>query len=117
MSYYYVANPLYSPAMANISAITQANPAVITTTADVDYVIGQTCRVYLPNGWGMPQMNNLVVTITQISGTSLTTNVDSTLFFPFTTPSPVVQVAQLVPVGEIAETLLGATFNTHGYNQ
>lgn len=112
MSYYYVSNPVYSPAMRNVSGITQAKPAVITLTAPSDYVVGQTCRVYLPSDWGMPQMDQQVVTITAISGNSLTTDVDSTLFAPFTVPSSPSQVAQIVPVGEITSTLLGSTINT-----
>lgn len=60
----------------------------------------------------MEQINQQIVEITAISDTSLTTNIDSSLYDPLITPSDIQQVPQIVPVGEIASTLEGATVNT-----
>lgn len=68
----------YNPSFV-ITAITQANPAVLTTTTT--FVTGQTVKI---NGVvGMTQLNGNTYTVISNGGTTLTINVDSTGFSPY----------------------------------
>jgi hypothetical protein len=107
-------DPTYQPAMRIIDAITNADPASITTTFDHDYVTGTIVRIVVPLGFGMQQINQMVGTITVTGNTTFTIDIDTSWFDSFA--APVVfpfnqQYAQVVPIGEINETLLIATKN------
>lgn len=66
----------------NITNITQANPAVITTSVAHGYAVGD--KLWVEGVVGMTQMNNRVITaVSPTSGTTITTDVDSTLFSPY----------------------------------
>ena len=108
------ASPTFQPAMRIISSITQANPAVITTSIDHDYITGEIVRIIIPNGFGMDQINNLTGTITITGDTTFSIAIDSLLFDTFAAPNPLPSAytcAQVIPVGEIGSTLAGATQN------
>lgn len=62
------------------SAVTQANPAVITATNT--FAVGQI--VFISGVGGMTQLNGNYYTVTAASGTTFTLNVDSTGFSAFT---------------------------------
>lgn len=108
--------PIFQPAMRLISAITNANPAVVTTTFANDFVLGTVIRLDIPSYIGMPQANQLTVTIINILGpTSFNINLDTTMFEPFaipmTLPPHTNTTALAVPVGEVASTLVAAVQN------
>jgi hypothetical protein len=124
-NWYAVAFPTYQPAMRNILSITNAFPALITTTYDGinpgnhNYETGLIVRLYIPKGWGMPIGRRDVYNITVTSPTQFTVNLDTTLLEPFVIPAynpghygtpPVV-----VPVGEDNDTLYQATQNVLPY--
>lgn len=104
-----VEDPTFQPAVRYISAITNSNPAVITTTFDHDYQTGLIVRIVLPDEAGMPQINKKIGTITVTADDEFTINIDTTHFDVFTLP--VLDYAQVVPIGEDNAILYQATRN------
>jgi hypothetical protein len=99
--------------------ITRAANAVVTTTVDHSYTVGQVVRMIVPDAYGMREMNNLQATITAVTASTFTTDIDSTGFtaftFPLTAAAPF-SPAMVVPFGDAAVTpyesiLAGATQN------
>jgi len=120
-NYYVVNNPSFQPQMMNILSITNANPAVITTTEDginpLDniYSTGLIVRIDVPNGFGMVISNVLSYPITVLTSSTFSIPLDTTSLDPFVVPSynpghngtP----AQVVPVGEVNDSLYQSTRN------
>ncbi len=108
-------HPIFQPAMRLIASITQANPAVVTTTFAHQYKDGTIVRLDIPPADGMQQANGLTGSIIVTAPTTFTIDIDTTLFEPFSIPvSPPPRVntcAQVVPIGELNETLRAATVN------
>jgi hypothetical protein len=109
-------NPPFQPAMRIITAITQANPASVTTSFAHLYKSNLIVRLDIPPACGMQQINGMTGTITVTSPTTFLITIDSTLFSPFAIPvSPPANVftcAQVVPIGEDNGTLSSAVKNT-----
>lgn len=65
------------------------------------YIVGQNVRMTVPVTYGMFQANGLVGTITAISGSNFTLNIDSSGFDAFVAPSGVTvqQPASIAPFG------------------
>ncbi len=91
------------PMFLNISAITQANPMVITVTGQLPeniYVVGQLVYLSVPFDYGMFQANSLTAEIIEINGSNFTVAIDSTQFDPFVVPvGNVERPATLSPAG------------------
>lgn len=92
MSY---ANTYLSPVIAipstlEIIAITQANPAVLTVTENIDqvntYIPGQVVKINVPVTYGMWQINNISAPILLSNGPYITVNINSMNFDPFVIP-------------------------------
>jgi hypothetical protein len=104
-----VKNPYLPPVIAipsalEITAITQANPMVITVSGNTDqvnaYIPGQAVRLNIPNSYGMQQANGLTGVIKAVNGNQLTLNIYSSGFDPFVVPaSTAEQPASLGPSG------------------
>lgn len=97
-------DPLYYPTKRYIINITQANPAIVTTSVNHGYVVGQSVRLQVPSVFGMTQANNLLVNIvsTPTEGT-FGISVDTTAFSAFVYPGPAsvpFTPAAAIPVGE-----------------
>lgn len=116
--------PTYQPAMRIITAITNAFPALVTTSFPHQYITGLIVRLYVPYNFGMVQANHLEGAITVTSDTQFKIDIDTTNFSPFVIPAippghlPAgvpLQYAQVVPVGEINAILAGATKNVLPY--
>lgn len=113
--------PYWYPSVRRIVNITQANPAVITTSVDSTYVAGQSIRLSVPAAFGMTQADGLLVNIISVSGGDITVNLDTTGFtafkFPLVAAYPFTP-AQTIPVGEETDAnsnpnlLDDATINT-----
>lgn len=71
-----------------ISSITNANPMVITTTNNHNYVAGMEVSFLIPGNFGMQQLNVLSGQVLQLTNNTLTIGIDSTRFTPFAYPSP-----------------------------
>lgn len=100
-------NSPYYPKARFITNITQATSAVITMSVAHGYTVGQQVRVYVPVNWGMTQLNAQLVTITAVTTSTITINVDTTGYTAFAYPTTVQagsgqSFAQVVPVGEAA---------------
>lgn len=120
MSIYALSRPVFKPAMRVILSITNSFPAVVTTTIDGttpannDYITGTIVRLDIPTGFGMTQANQLTGTITVITPTTFSIDIDTTHFDAFATPARwpfSSQKAQVIPVGEINSILTASTVN------
>ena len=89
MSYCYaIENAQFQPSMRIITAITKANPASVTTSFDHDYETGLIVRLYIPEYYGMPQINKKICSIIVTSSNTFTIDIDSTSFDAFVVPAP-----------------------------
>jgi hypothetical protein len=108
-------NPIFQPAMRLIASITNAFPALVTTTFANQYKSGLIVRLDIPVACGMQEINGMTGTISVVSDTSFFIDIDTTFITPFSIPvgvSPHVDTcAQVVPVGEVNEQLFQATRN------
>lgn len=110
--------PVYQPAMRIVSAITNANPASITTTFNHQYNTGLIVRLDIPLGYGMSQANQLSGSIIVTSSTTFDIAIDTTYFDPLVMPSSYpenAQYVQCVPFGEDNIYLAYATVNVLPY--
>jgi len=112
-NYRIIRDPAFLPRRRYITAITAANPAVITTSIAHGYVAGDKIRVNIPAAFGMPQIDGLLATITAVTASTITTDINSTAFTAFAFPTSAVAAAgvsfpHIVPVGEISTILTGA---------
>lgn len=98
----------FSPSRVAISAITQANPCVITTASNHNMTTGQVVRLHVPLSYGMVQLNQLAASITVLSATTFSlqatqvptaVNIDSSSFTAFTIPSKPQFTAEVLPIG------------------
>lgn len=101
----YLPGTVQIPSSLLIVGMTQSFQMVITisvdpVTASNTYQTGQLVRLTVFKPYGMYQANGLTAEIISVNGNAITTNVDSTLFDPFTIPStPVGTPASLAPSG------------------
>jgi hypothetical protein len=102
--------PQFQPAMRIITAITNGNPAVVTTSFNHQYQTGLIVRLDIPENYGMQQANQLFGPITVIDNITFSIPIDTTLFDPFVVPLPALTLtqAQAVPIAEIAPELYQA---------
>ena len=105
----------FLPASKIINNITQANPAVITTTTNHGYLTGLFVRIVFPYTGSMEQLNGNIYEITVLNNTDFSIPVNSTKFDPFNT-APLwlftpIQEAQTIPVAEINSSISQATNN------
>jgi len=121
-SLYPINYPLqFYPKTRTISKITAASPAVVTTTVSHSYAIGQKVRLDVPSEYGMTQMNGLWATITAVSASTFTTDIDSTAFTAFAWPLTAVAAAgfteaQVIPFGMDSSSTYSGDFDDSVYN-
>src|SRR6185437_2895516 len=85
----------FTPPRSPISDITQAIPAVVTTSSDHGLFTGNVVRLNVPQNYGMVELNHQTVSVTVLSSTTFScqysqippgVNVDSRNFTPFVVP-------------------------------
>jgi hypothetical protein len=126
---------LYYPQNAQIVSISQANPAVVTTSTNTNLTVGQQVRLYVPSVFGMTQANFVTGVVSAVSGNQITlgganmfgvnNGVNSSAYTAFAWPAATAvpfSPATMVPMGSgpypvttnayLADTLLDATINT-----
>ncbi len=112
---YAIENPVFQPAMRIIAAITNSNPAIVTTTFAHNYLTGEKVRILVPPADGMIQINGLFGTITVTGDTTFSIDINTLPFDVFAIPvDPLPQVntcAMVVPIGEVNSMLRGAVQN------
>lgn len=110
-----IQNPTFKPAMRIITAITQSNPAVITTSFAHGYISGTIVRLDIPPADGMQQANQFFGPILVTGSTTFTMDLDTTNFdafaIPIAAPPYINTCAQCVPIGEINPLLKAAVQN------
>lgn len=98
----------FSPPRVAISAITQANPCVVSTSANHNLVTGAVVRLHVPKNYGMVPLNNNLYIVTVLSSTTFSlqatqvppaVNIDSSAFPAFTIPSNPGFTAEVISVG------------------
>jgi hypothetical protein len=90
------------PSALEITAITQANPMVVTISPNKDqvntYIAGQKVKLNIPVTFGMWQASGLIPIVLFVSPSQLTLAVDSSNFDPFVNPNNG-QISSLAPSG------------------
>jgi hypothetical protein len=130
-SYRIINYPYFYPNNRYITAITQANPCVVTLSVSIAdnpvWQIGQKVRFVIPSvnatAYGMTQLNGQLGTITAITTTNavnaVSVNIDTTGYtafaFPLTANTPFT-AAQLIPVGENTAQAIGTQSSPSNYN-
>ncbi len=98
----------FVPVRLPIINITQSNPAVVTTGQNHNLVTGQVVRVHVPQGSGMNQLNNQLLSITVLSLNSFSLQysqvppgdpVNSINYEPFVLNPNSRFTAEILPVG------------------
>ena len=72
------------PAYSEISAITNAQNAVVTFTEDHDFTVGQIVSFRVGKLFGMEEINNKRTRVIDTSSDTITTELDTTNWTPFT---------------------------------
>ncbi len=95
----------YTPANENITAISLAASAVITTSTDHSFVVGNQVQFLIPPEWGIEQINGLKGFVTAIpQSDEITVDIDTRAFNAFITPVPaefvVIDDPQVASVGD-----------------
>jgi hypothetical protein len=107
-------NPIFYPRNRTVCNITQAAQAVVTTTVDHSFTVGQKIRFNVPAPFGMVQLDGVQATIVAVSASTLTVDVDTSAFTAFAWPlnaSFPFNFAQVVPVGEDTAEALSQSVN------
>jgi hypothetical protein len=117
----------FVPGHVLVTGITQAIPAVVTCSTDHNLTTGQIVRLNIPKAYGMQDLNNRLVQITDLSTTTFsiqerqvpeTVNIDSRSFQAFTnagtgTPAAFVAVGSgPTPLLNTSAQILGAQATT-----
>jgi hypothetical protein len=104
MPFFAYQDPVFQPATRIITAITQANPALVTTSFDHNYSNGQIIRLHIPEIFGMEQAHLKFAPILVTGDTTFTIALDTRLFNPFIVPVQARDyiTALAVPIGELA---------------
>lgn len=94
----------YIPWVCNITAITNANPMVVTTAINHGFVVGNQVQFMIPKQWGIQQLNNQTGYISDFTSNTITVLLDSSLFDTFITPvvslPVVIDQPQVIPIGD-----------------
>lgn len=96
-------DPQFYPRRRFVVDITQASSAVVTTSVQHGYTVGQVVRMNVPAPFDMVEMDGLSGTITAVTASTFTLDIDSTAFteFSFALPADVpFSFAEVTPVGE-----------------
>lgn len=107
-------DPTFQPARRTVIAITNANPAQVTTSFDHDYITGLIVRLVIPSLFGMTQIDGLTGEIVVNGTDTFLIDIDTTNFNAFSIPGTLpnnYQCPQVIPIGEDNALLTGATRN------
>jgi hypothetical protein len=100
----------YQPSRFVISDVTLGATTTITTTTDVNYVIGQLVRLLIPASFGCYQLNNQQGYVLSLPATnqvelSINSSVNVNAYIAATVPTP----AQIIAIGDIGNGRINAT--------
>ena len=102
-----------------ISAITQGNPCIVTTTSAHGYSTGFNVRVTFPfpysNSFGMYQINGLSGVITVLSPTTFSMPINTLGFNPFVIGTTL-EKPQIIPIGQMTNANLNNSTQVNPVN-
>jgi hypothetical protein len=101
----------FRPQRMFITSISQADPAVITTSIDHNYMTGLLVQFFLPKDSHMQELNGKSYYITVTGDDTFTIPVDSTNYDAYVDPADPNICGQAVPTGEINSSVLQAVRN------
>lgn len=86
-----IVDNMFIPNLMQVTAITQAIPAVVTTASNHNLITGQKVRLLIPYSYGMQQVNKQIFSITVLTPTTFSlqftqtpyTDVNSIIYDPF----------------------------------
>lgn len=102
----------FVPNRQTVTNITNANPGVVTTSQPNGYHDGLFVRFFYPVMFGMTQIAGFIYQIKVLSPTTFSIDVDTSNFDAFAIKSSS-QTVQVIPVAEVAATLVSAVVNNH----
>lgn len=107
----------FYPSRKIITGITAANPGVITTNINHEFNTGDRVRIKIPAISGMVELDDQIVTVTNLTATTFSIGVDTTAYTAFAWPTSAQAAAgilrpQVIPVGDTGQDLSAATNNT-----
>lgn len=92
----------YNPSQFFISGVTLGTTTLVTTTVDMNYVIGQLVRLIIPKGYGCTQLNEQTGYVIFIPlSNQVVLNIDSSQNVNNFINASSRQQPQIVPVGDI----------------
>lgn len=92
----------YQPSVFVISAISLGQTTTITTTENMNYVVGQQIRLLIPPSFGSIQLNNQTGYVISLpSANQVEVSINSVYADAFISSSSKVQSAQIVAIGDI----------------
>jgi hypothetical protein len=110
---------LFTPRQNFITAITAANPMVVTCSFAHTYQVGEFLSLRIPSAWGMQEANGLKGKVTAIStaNNTVTLDINSTGFSAFVFPTSAVasvgtDLPQIYPEGQFGSTPV-ASYDTN----
>ena len=112
MSTFPYIDPIFQPAMRQIAAITQSNPAIVTTTQNHLYKSGNIIRLDIPANFGMVQANQQFGTTVVTGPTTFTIAIDTTFYDAYVVPAAYGPAGVCVPFAEDNNLLTNAVQNT-----
>ncbi len=99
----------FKPSVFNIIAIKLGQTTIVTTSVDNNYVIGQLCRLIIPNGYGSRGLNEQVGYVINIPAPNqVELNIFSLGVDPFNLVSVPTQ-PQIVSIGDVNSGIISNT--------
>jgi len=107
----------FYPSTKIITNVTAANPGVVTTNINHGFATGDRVRIRIPAISGMVQLDNQIVTVTNLTATTFSIGVDTTAYTAFAWPTSAQAAAgclrpEVIPVGDTGQDLSAAEDNT-----
>lgn len=103
----------YQPSRFVISDITLGNTTLVTTTEDVNYVVGQLVRLLIPNACGTYELNEKQGYVLSIPSTNqVEIDINSkffTLFFNAPTSQTNISYPQIIAIGDISSGAMNSS--------
>lgn len=91
----------YVPSVINITAITKAVNAVVTTDSNHNFVKGNSVRFDIPSEFGMRELSGKTAYVLSVTADTFTIDLNTNAYSTFSVPASYYQPAQAIPLGDI----------------
>ena len=107
-----IQSQFYQPSVFQISAISLGTTTTVTTTANMNYVVGQLVRLLIPPSFGCTQLNNVAGYVLSLpSQAQVEIAINSSQNINAFISSPAATKAQIIAVGDINSGAINASGN------